>query len=341
MMTDMPSNPLVSICIPIYNRAAMVGDAIRSALNQTYSPIEVLVVDNASVDNIEEVVASFHDPRLKFVKNEKNLGLFGNFNRCIELAQGKYIHILHSDDWIDLDFTQTCTHFLESNPDVVMTFTSLMLHTPDTQKLLTVSDKTEIYPHPEGFRQLLLRQSFIGCPSVMVRREIYDKIGLFSLEYPYSSDYYQWMKISRLYTIAYIRDACLHYRQGVHSESYQLLVASPIGYLDTIKIYVQLIQDLSDQYPSYRSDINVALRRFMKDCLFAGFTRAEQMDNFNPALFSGFAWNARGIIKPKNVSEHFHYCMDAICIWISSLCMNFSITRFLIGRVLKQHSKYY
>jgi glycosyltransferase involved in cell wall biosynthesis len=340
-MKEMSSNPIVSICIPTFNRASMVSDAIQSALNQTYSPIEVLVVDNASTDNIDKVVRSFHDPRLKFVKNDKNLGLFGNFNRCIELAQGKYIHILHSDDWIDPDFTQICTRFLESNPDVVMTFTSLVLHTQGNQKLLTVSDKTEIYPPPSGFKQILLRQSFIGCPSVIVRREIYDTIGRFSLEYPYSADYYQWLKISRQYSIAYIRDASLHYRQGDHSESYRLLFASPNGYVDTIKIYIQLIQDLSDQYPSYRSDINVALRRFMKDCLFAGFTRSDQMDNFSPALFSGFAWNARGIIQPTSVSEHFHYFTDAIGIWISSLCMKFSLTRSLIGRVLKQRYKYY
>lgn len=340
-MKELSSNPLVSICIPTYNRASMVSDAIRSALNQTYSPIEVLVVDNASTDTIEEVVRSFHDPRLKFVKNDKNLGLFGNFNRCIELAQGKYIHILHSDDWIDSDFTETCTRFLESNPDVVMTFTSLILHTPENQKLLIVSDKTEIYPPPSGFRQILLRQSFIGCPSVMVRREIYDTLGRFSLEYPYSADYYQWLKISRQFSIAYIRDASLHYRQGDHSESYRLLFTSPNGYVDTIKIYIQLIQDLSDQYPSYRSDINVALRRFMKDCLFAGFTRSDQMENFSPAIFPGFAWNAHGIIKPMNVSEHFYYFTDAIGIWISSICMKFSLTRSLIAKMLKQRSKYY
>ncbi len=340
-MKETMSKPLVSICIPTYNRASMVGDAIQSALDQTYSPIEVLVVDNASGDNIEEVIKTFHDPRLKFVKNEKNLGLFGNFNRCIELAQGKYIHILHSDDWIDPDFTQTCSCFLESNPDVVMTFTSLILHTPKNQKLLTVSDKTEIFPAPDGFRQILLRQSFIGCPSVMIRREIYDVIGSFSLEYPYSADYYQWLKISRQYSIAYLRDATLHYRQGDHSESFRLLYTSPNGYVDTLKIYIQLIQDLSDQYPTYRSDINVALRRFMKDCLFAGFTRSDLMDKFRPALFSGFAWNARGIIKPDTLSEYFYYYLDGICIWICSICMNFSITRSIIGNVLKRRSDFY
>jgi hypothetical protein len=341
LMNEKPPNPLVSICIPTYNRASMVSDAIRSALGQSYSPIEVLVVDNASTDNIEDIVRSFQDPRLKMVKNDRNLGLFGNFNRCIELARGKYIHILHSDDWIDPEFTGTCTHFLETHPDVAMTFTSLVLHAPGIEKFLTMSDKTEIYPPPEGFRQMLLRRSFIGCPSVMVRREIYDSIGGFSPEYPYSADYYEWLKISRQFSIAYIREASLHYRQGDHSESYRLLFMSPNGYVDTIKIYIQLIQDLSGKYPEFRPEINIALRRFMNDCLFAGFTRSDKMDNFSPALFSGFAWNAHGIMRPRGLSEHIHYFADSLCIWVCSLCMKFTLTRSMVGRILKGRSKYY
>jgi glycosyltransferase involved in cell wall biosynthesis len=334
-------DPLVSICIPTYNRAGMVSDAIRSALAQTYKNIEVIVVDNASTDRIEDVVGSFKDPRLSFYKNQKNLGMFGNFNMCIELSHGKYVHILHSDDWLDNNFTEICIHFLESHPDVGMTFTSLEMHAGDTRKKIQVSENDEIYPPPEGFRQLLLCRSFIGCPSVIVRRGVYEESGDFSLEYPYSADYYQWLKISREYSIAYIKDTCLHYRQGEHSESYRLLFTSPNGYEDTIKIYIQLIQDLSDKYPLYRSDINIALRRFVKDCLFAGFTRSDQMNNFSPAIFVGFACNAWSIIRPKSVSEHFYYCMDAIGIWISSICMNFFLTRSLIRKVLKQRLKYY
>jgi len=94
-------SPSVSICIPTFNRSGMVERAIESALSQTYHDLEVIVVDNASDDNTEDVVASYADPRLKFFKNPKNLGLFGNFNRCIELSRGDLIHILHSDDYID------------------------------------------------------------------------------------------------------------------------------------------------------------------------------------------------------------------------------------------------
>ena len=84
--------PLVSICIPTYNRAGMVRKAIDSALSQSYQNIEVLVVDNASEDAIESVIAGYNDSRLQFFKNTKNLGIFGNFNRCIELSLS-LIHI--------------------------------------------------------------------------------------------------------------------------------------------------------------------------------------------------------------------------------------------------------
>jgi len=115
--------PLVSICIPTWNRAGLVGDAIRSALAQTYPAVEVIVVDNASTDNTAEVLASLHDPRLRFERNGKNLGLFGNFNRCIALAKGSLIHILHSDDTIPPGFTQACVDVFLAHPEVGMTFT--------------------------------------------------------------------------------------------------------------------------------------------------------------------------------------------------------------------------
>jgi glycosyltransferase involved in cell wall biosynthesis len=331
------NNPLVSICIPTYNRADMVSGAITSALNQTYKHLEVIVVDNASTDRIEEVVASFKDPRIKFYKNQKNLGLFGNFNKCIELSHGKYVHILHSDDWIDPEFTKTCTYFLESHPHVAMTFTSLVMHTAQKSESFHVSDKNEIFLPPEGFRQLLLRRGFIGCPSVMVRREVYDTIGLFSLEYPYSADYYQWMKITRKFSVSYIHDVYLHYCQGEHSESYRLLFKSPVGYIDTLKIFIQLIQDLSDTYSDYSSEINIALRRFSRDCLYAGFTRAESMHNVKPVLFYGISQTSLELIRPNTLHEHARLFFDTGFTWMCGIFLRFSVTHSMIGRILRRN----
>jgi hypothetical protein len=82
----------------VYNREKLLPAAIESALRQEGDDIEILVIDNCSTDRSWEVANSFANPRLRLVRNDTNLGLFGNFNRCLELARGAYIRILGSDD---------------------------------------------------------------------------------------------------------------------------------------------------------------------------------------------------------------------------------------------------
>lgn len=313
-MTEPSSNPLVSICIPAYNRASMIGDAIRSALDQTYSPIEVIVVDNASSDRIEEVVDAFGDPRLKFVKNRKNLGLFGNFNRCIELSQGKYLHILHSDDYIDPGFTRTCVEFLESHPEVGMTFTDILAISEQAENRIGHTSCDNIFPAPEGFRQILRFRNLISCPSVMVRRDVYDSVGPFSLEYPYSGDLYQWLRIARRFAIVHVTGATLYYRQGKHSESFELLFRTPLGYVDQIRIFIRIIDELGDDAPHYRQDLNIAIRRHMKDCLFAGIARSDRMKSFSPLVFTGLAFNAWGLILSESLWDRIRKFSDFLAI---------------------------
>jgi glycosyltransferase involved in cell wall biosynthesis len=296
-------SPLVSICIPTYNRAGMVGKAIDSALAQTYPNIEVLVVDNASQDAIEALVATYSDIRVKFFKNTQNLGLFGNFNRCIELAQGKYIHILHSDDYIDPKFTETCIGFLEAHPDVAMTFGSVQPVVDGIGPKNKPTSPPVVYDVPEGFRKILEVRSFISCPTVTMRRDVYDAVGYYSLEYPYSGDLYQWLRIARRFRIASIPDAILYYRTGTHSESYRLLFRTPAGYIDTIKIFIRIIDELGENRALYQSELNAACRRHMSDCLFAGIARTGSMHPYSGMIFIGFSVSAWSLIKPLSVKD--------------------------------------
>lgn len=91
--------PEVSIIIPTYNTAAYVAKAIGSALNQTLSNIEVIVVDDGSSDQTVEVIRHFTDPRLQLIQNPKNLGVSAARNRALQHAQGQWIAVLDSDDW--------------------------------------------------------------------------------------------------------------------------------------------------------------------------------------------------------------------------------------------------
>src|SRR5437899_12562971 len=92
--------PSVSICIPTYNGAAHLAPCLESALNQTWTDFELLIVDDASSDDtvaITEACAA-RDRRVRVARNPRNLGLVGNWNRCLELAKGTWIKFLFQDD---------------------------------------------------------------------------------------------------------------------------------------------------------------------------------------------------------------------------------------------------
>ena len=94
--------PLVSIVITSYNRAHWIGQAIQSALDQDYHNLEIIISDNNSTDNTDEVIKSFcSDSRIKYYKNETNIGMLANFQKAsLELASGEYITYISSDDYL-------------------------------------------------------------------------------------------------------------------------------------------------------------------------------------------------------------------------------------------------
>jgi len=101
--------PLVTIGICTYNRAdGYLPDTLRSAVAQTYPNLEIVISDNCSEDNTEEIVESFGDPRIRYFKQEQNIGVLDNFNFCVAQARGTYFLLLHDDDLIDPDFIEAC-----------------------------------------------------------------------------------------------------------------------------------------------------------------------------------------------------------------------------------------
>lgn len=95
----MDSNyPLVSIGIPTFNRSKQLSVALRNILDQDYKNLEIIVSDNNSSDNTQLIVSKFKDERIKYHKNEKNIGMHGNFNKCIDIASGEFFLLLSDDD---------------------------------------------------------------------------------------------------------------------------------------------------------------------------------------------------------------------------------------------------
>jgi len=114
--------PLVSICIPTYNRAGQLEQAVTSAMRQDYGNLEIIVVDNASTDDTAAIVSRCQqlDNRIVYKANEFNVGAVNNFNAAVAFANGDYVMWLADDDWIDSHYISTCMHHLLADPSLLL-----------------------------------------------------------------------------------------------------------------------------------------------------------------------------------------------------------------------------
>lgn len=106
----------ISIVIPTFNRADLIEQTLRSVASQTRKPFEVIVVDNASTDNTPSIVYKYRKFGIKYHRNEINLGMVGNYNKCVELVKGNFVSFLHSDDLISKDWYETWENEIKKHP---------------------------------------------------------------------------------------------------------------------------------------------------------------------------------------------------------------------------------
>jgi glycosyltransferase involved in cell wall biosynthesis len=137
------TRPLVTIAIPTYNRAdAFLRNALTCAVNQTYPNLEILVSDNCSSDHTADVVREFTDPRIRYFRQEHNIGANNNFNFCLSQAQGDYFLLLLDDDQVDNDFIETCMDAADK-PDIGLIRTGTRLLDGDGSVLFERPNKAD------------------------------------------------------------------------------------------------------------------------------------------------------------------------------------------------------
>ncbi|WP_051312892.1 glycosyltransferase family 2 protein [Sporocytophaga myxococcoides] len=113
------NNPFVSICIPVYNSSSLCKQAIDSALNQKFEDYEIVIVDDASTDDTAQVIKQYEGrPRVRVYYNETNLGMTGNWNKCLQLARGKYISFAHHDDTLRDSFLVDLHQIISENENL-------------------------------------------------------------------------------------------------------------------------------------------------------------------------------------------------------------------------------
>jgi glycosyltransferase involved in cell wall biosynthesis len=120
-------NPKVSFGLPVFNGEKYLDEAIQSILSQTFTDFELIISDNASTDRTEEICKEYlsQDPRIRYHRNETNIGGSRNQNLTIELARGEYFHIGAYDDLLAPNLLSKCVEVLDKNPSVILCYTFL------------------------------------------------------------------------------------------------------------------------------------------------------------------------------------------------------------------------
>jgi len=225
-----PSTPLVCICVPTYNAGKTLSATLDSILGQTYSNLLVKVVDNASTDNtlqIADVYAS-KDLRVSVIRNGDNIGAEGNFTRCLQLAEGDYTAIFHSDDIYSPEIVKEQVAFLEKHPQAGAVFTMAQSIDEEGKPGRTYTLPSELihaestlYEFPEIFRVMLKYGNFIFCPSAMAKTSVYrDCIKIWdSGNFGNSADLDVWLRILKLHPVGILPEPLLFYR-GAAMSSY-------------------------------------------------------------------------------------------------------------------------
>jgi glycosyltransferase involved in cell wall biosynthesis len=269
-MTD----DLVSVIIPTYNRADLIIKTIKSVLRQTYQNIEIIIVDDGSTDNTEELIRKLNHPKIRFVKqNHTGLPAPGR-NTGVKLANGKYIAFLDSDDIWFSNKLETQIKTFQKKPKLLMVCSNAVIFPGKPKKMIPFLLNSKIIS-----LKSIVHQNNIINSSVMLKKEVFASVGLLSEDRKLKAteDYEYWVRISdyRDKSIFLLRDTLMGYR--LHASGISYMQISPKLTLKVSHIFKKYqskhkwIQNAVleyYQYIKYKNDIQLSLKSivgFMKN----------------------------------------------------------------------------
>lgn len=204
----MVSDPLVSIVIPTFN-CPYIASSIKSVLNQSYPRTEVIVVNDGSTKYIEKIKPYFG--KIKYIEKE-NGGTGSALNMGIKLAQGEYFTWLSSDDLYESDKVSKQVAFMRSvGSDVSYT---ACYHINEKNNIIKRNGLG--FPDKTKFYKAMLKKNFINGCTVMIRKKVFDKVGIFNENLRCTQDYDMWCRILQYYDFHYLDKPLVRYR--VHSK---------------------------------------------------------------------------------------------------------------------------
>ncbi len=205
-------NTLVSVLMPVYNAERHLAEAIESILNQSFTDFEFLIINDGSIDRSEEIILSFIDSRIRYIKNKSNLKLIKTLNRGIQLCKGKYIVRMDADDISHPERIQKQVEFMESNPDIGICGSWFETFGEVENSIIKYKET-----HDEIMTKMFYQCHFCH-PSIIIRSELFEDSEMsFDENYPHAEDYDFYLNVSKKWKFHNLQEVLLKYR--IHNES--------------------------------------------------------------------------------------------------------------------------
>lgn len=258
--------PLVSVVIPTYNRASTISRAIDSVLNQSYGNLELIIVDDGSIDGTVDIVKAYSDPRVKLIELLENSGPSVARNCGVEAAIGEFLAFQDSDDeWLHDKLAIQMTALLDDPELGFVSATIIRWLKGSNQTQLVPPDLLPSVCNKNKLLNRLLRKNYAWTQTWVMRRNIFDEIGGFDPNVSRIEDWDFVIRVTQKYKVEHISQPLVLVNQmpGSLLSDKALLVA---GYEFLLEKYHELLKS----YPSQRAAYHRAIAYHQFEC---GHTR--------------------------------------------------------------------
>ncbi|WP_029905233.1 glycosyltransferase [Prevotella sp. 10(H)] len=291
--------PKVSVLMPVYNAGKYLSRAIDSIIHQTFKDWELILINDGSTDDSEEIITRYEEARIYYVKNETNLGLIKTLNKGIALCGGEYIARMDADDISHPERLKKQVDFLDKHPDYLMCGTNAAVIDNSGKKTGRIRNLTK-----NDFLQicLLFTPSFVH-PSMMIRADVLRQ-NPYEVAYKHVEDYELWCRIAKQGKIANLKDELLEYRwhdtnvsvlnNEVQDKLKDKIISDELRHLDIIPTEDELYcHKITFQLYSLGNKQAINIERF--DDILAWFTKLirqnEMKDIYEQESFIAFLWS--------------------------------------------------
>lgn len=225
-MVKIKNIPIISVIIPTYNRAHLIEKTLKSTLNQSYQSFEIIIIDDGSTDNTREVLGRINDERIRCFYHEENKGTAAARNTGIKNARGEYIAFLDDDvEWLPEKLEKQIEIFKTDLPELGVVYS-------DSQ--LVINNKMKYWKSPEVTRGILINPGTsdyqamnIGTPTMLVKKECFEKVGLFDERFFRFIDLELLLRLSKHYHFYHIKEPLIRFysNDGLSSDINALIKA--------------------------------------------------------------------------------------------------------------------